>query len=150
MAIDKFGRPPKWNTPKELQVAIDKYYEWTKANNKHITVTGLAWWLGCDRKTLINYENSDTNGWLKECSKEDKADFIHTIKDAKRLIETEYEESLYDNRTTTGAIFTLKNNYAWCDKQEIVTTNNDDKLSKSEIDKQLEALGYADKDDTCS
>ena len=29
-----------------------------------------------------------------------------------------------DRGKTAGAIFTLKNNYGWADKQEIVTTNN--------------------------
>ena len=142
MAIDKFGRPPKWNTPKELQTQIDAYYEWTKVNTMHITVSGLAWWLGCSRQTLINYEYSERNEWLKECSEQDKHDFMVSIKEAKHYIEMQYENKLYDNKTTTGAIFTLKNNYAWCDKQEIVTTNKDEKLSEEEIDRQLAQLGY--------
>jgi predicted ATPase len=111
----------------------------------HITVTGLAWWLDTSRQTLINYENSESNGWLKRCTQEDKREYIDTIKKAKRYIEMQYEDKLYDNKTTTGAIFTLKNNYAWCDKQEIVTTNADAKLSADEIGRQLEALGYNDK-----
>lgn len=139
------GRPIKWNTPKELQDSIDKYYEWTKQEHMHITVTGLAWWLETTRQTLINYELCDKNGWLKRCSEEDKQGFIDTIKKAKQLIEMKYEESLYDNKSTTGAIFTLKNNYNWCDKQEIVNTTTDTKLSEDEVSKQLKALGYDDK-----
>lgn len=145
MANDRYGRPPKWKTPKELQSAIYKYIEWTEQNHKHLTVTGLSWWLECDRNTLLHYENSDVNGYLKTCSAEDKAEFIRTIKDVKHLIESGYEDMLYDNKTTTGAIFTLKNNYAWCDKQEMVTTSNDTKLSADEVNKQLQDLGYYDK-----
>ena len=142
MANDRYGRPPKWKTPKELQDSIDKYIDWTEANHKHITVSGLSWWLGCSRQTLLNYETNDSNEWLKTCSKEDRRQFMDTIKDVKHLIESGYEDMLYDNRTTTGSIFSLKNNYAWCDKQEIVTTNNDAKLSADEVTKQLESLGY--------
>lgn len=114
MTVDKGGHPAKWKTPKELQTSIDSYYVWVEENHKHITVTGLAWWLDTNRQTLINYENNDTNGWLKRCTQEDKQGFIDTIKRAKRYIEMEYEESLMDNKTSTGAIFTLKNNYTWC------------------------------------
>lgn len=142
MASKVIGRPIKWETPNELQERIEAYYAWTKENGKHITVTGLAWWLDCSRQTLLNYETNDSNEWLKTCSKEDRRQFMDTIKRAKRFIEMEYEETLYDNKTTTGAIFTLKNNYAWCDKQEIVTTTNDAKLSEDEVAKQLESLGY--------
>ena len=145
MAINKGGHPMKWNSPQELQTSIDGYYIWTKENDMHITVTGLAWWLDTSRLTLINYENCDTNGWLGRCTSEDKREYINTIKRAKRIIEMNYEELLYDNKKTTGAIFTLKNNYAWCDKQEIVTTNNDTKLSPDEVAKQLQDLGYNDK-----
>ena len=136
------GRPIMWENPNELQKRIDDYYAWTVENHKHITVTGLAWWLNTNRQTLINYESCEVNGRLIGCSDKDKAGFVDTIKRAKQRIEMEYEESLMDNKTSTGAIFTLKNNYAWCDKQEIVTTNNDAKLSADEVTKQLESLGY--------
>lgn len=145
MVIDKGGQPIKWKTPKELQDKIDGYYEWTKENHMHITVSGLAWWLNCSRQTLMNYEDSESNGWLKKCSDKDKAEYVVAIKGAKRYIEMQYEEKLFDNKTTTGSIFTLKNNYAWCDKQEIVTTNADAKLSAEEVSRQLEELGYGDK-----
>ena len=142
MGANKGGQPLKWKSPKELQDSIEEYYVWTEENEKHITVTGLAWWLDTGRQTLINYENCDTNGWLGRCTSEDKKGYMDAIKRAKRKIEMGYEEYLYDNKKTTGAIFTLKNNYAWCDKQEIVTTSNDTKLSADEVTKQLESLGY--------
>ena len=142
MGANKGGHPMKWDSPQELQTSIDGYYIWAKENNMHITVSGLAWWLDTSRRTLMNYENSDSTGWLNRCNDEDKKEYIHTIKRAKRIIEMGYEELLYDNKKTTGAIFTLKNNYAWCDKQEIVTTSNDTKLSADEVTKQLESLGY--------
>ena len=143
MTIDnKGGQPIKWNTPKELKTLIDAYYVWAKENVMHVTVSGLAWWLGCSRQTLINYEYSDRNDWLKRLDDKTRQEYVVTVKEAKQYIEMQYEQKLYDNKTTTGAIFTLKINYAWCDKQEIVTTTNETKLTESEIDKQLKALSY--------
>jgi hypothetical protein len=119
------GQPLKWQSPQELESKIQEYYNWAKENGKHITVSGLAWFLGCDRQTLLNYENADENDWLKRVDEETKRKYIGTIKEAKRRIEMEYEESLYNRSKATGAIFTLKNNYNWKDKQEIVNTNKE-------------------------
>ncbi|MGY0372487.1 terminase small subunit [Clostridium sp. JNZ J1-5] len=115
------GRKPlKWENPKELENYIEQYYKWAKDNDMKITVTGLAWWLDCSRTTLLNYENSDENDWLKRCSDEERKGYVNTIKKAKRFIEMNYENSLFDKSSTTGAIFTLKNNYNWVDRQEVV------------------------------
>ena len=118
------GQPLKWGTPEELEQKINDYYQWARDNYKRITVTGLAWWLGTNRTTLLNYENSEENGWLDRCSKEDRRKYVNAIKQAKAFIEMNYEESLFNKGEATGAIFTLKNNYNWKDKQEVVTTNN--------------------------
>lgn len=119
------GQPLKWESPEELEEKIQEYYKWAEKNDKHITVSGLAWWLGCDRTTLLNYENADDNDWLKRLDDEERRKYVITIKAAKRRIEMEYEESLYNRSKATGAIFTLKNNYNWKDKQEIVNTNKE-------------------------
>lgn len=126
------GKPLKWGTPEELEQHINSYYQWANENGKRITVTGLAWWLGCCRQTLLNYENSEENEWLNRCSKEDKRRYVASIKQAKRYIEMNYEESLFNKGEATGAIFTLKNNYNWKDKQEVVTTNSNIEISLEE------------------
>lgn len=137
------GQPRKWSSPEDLENFIDEYYEWAKDNDYRVSVTGLAWWLNCSRQTLINYENANDNDWLKGCSPEEKQKYVDTIKKAKRFIEMNYENSLFNKGEATGAIFTLKNNYGWVDKQEIVQTSNvKESLSETEIDEQLKTLGY--------
>lgn len=121
------GRKPlKWNNPQELEQHIQEYYTWAEENKKHVTVTGLAWWLDTDRISLLRYENNEEWNWLKSCSDEDRKSYSNTIKRAKRYIEMNYENSLFDKNGSKGAMFTLKNNYDWKDKQEIVTTNKDE------------------------
>lgn len=134
---DGGGKPMKWNSPEELEISIQEYYEWAEKNNKHITVTGLAWWLDCSRQTLLNYETSENSDWLKRCNDEERKKFVDTIKRAKRYIEMEYESSLFDKTSTSGAIFTLKNNYGWVDKQEV------DNNIKAQVDNKMNLSGLS-------
>ena len=57
-----------------------------------------------------------------------KVKYIDTIKRAKARIESGYEQALFNKNSAVGAIFTLKNNYKWVDKQEIVQENRDIKV----------------------
>lgn len=115
---NKGGRPLKFKSPEELQAKIDAYYEWAKENKKHITITGLAWFLDTNRQTLLRYEEEDSE-LLKSVSEDVRQAFRDTVKRAKARVEMEYEESLYNKNSAVGAIFTLKNNYNYVDKQEV-------------------------------
>lgn len=100
------GRPLKYKSVKTMQTDIDKYFKECDASGRPYTVSGLAYALGTNRQTLINYEGKD--------------EFVDTIKRAKARIELFNEELLYNKDvSTTGVIFNLKNNYGWKDKQEI-------------------------------
>lgn len=104
------GRPPKWETPEQLQKEIDKYFEECKKNNEPLTITGLALALDTYRDVLMDYQNKD--------------EFSNTIKRAKQIIENAYEKRLIQNGRS-GDIFALKN-FGWVDKQEVeanVTAN---------------------------
>lgn len=115
---NKAGRPLKFKSPEELQAKIDAYYEWAKENKKHITITGLAWFLDTNRQTLLRYEEEDSE-LLKSVDEDVRQAFRDTVKRTKARIEMEYEESLYNKNSAVGAIFTLKNNYGYIDKQEV-------------------------------
>lgn len=117
------NKPLKFKSPEELEERIQEYYEWAKDNNKHITMSGLAWYLGTNRQTLLNYENCLEDDWLKSVPDDVKVLYVDSIKRAKQRIEMEYEEGLFNKNSAVGAIFTLKNNYKWVDKQEVEQTN---------------------------
>ncbi len=123
MSKNKANKPLKFKSPEELESKIQEYYKWAEDNNKHITMSGLAWYLDTNRQTLLNYENSLENEWLKSVDDDVKVLYVDSIKRAKARIEMEYEEGLYHKESTVGTIFTLKNNYGWVDKQEIERTN---------------------------
>lgn len=119
------GRPPKYKSAEEMQKVIDEYFEscfrvmrnkegeaiidtrtekYCYEQYKPFTVSGLAYALGIDRRTLLNYS--------------DKDEFFPTIKRAKNRIEVFLEESLITGGSCSGIIFNLKNNYDWKDKLE--------------------------------
>jgi hypothetical protein len=107
------GRPLKYQSVEELEEAIEQYFAECDEQQKPYTVSGLAYALGTNRQTLLNYETKDG--------------FIDTIKSAKAKIERFNEEMLYSKEvSTTGVIFNLKNNYGWKDKQEIEAEVNND------------------------
>lgn len=94
---------------KELEEKIDSYFK--EESNKPYTITDLAVWLDCDRKTLTNYEEKD--------------EFFPTIKRAKTKIEANIEKgALLGLYNPTFSIFNMKNNFGWQDKQEIDTTGS--------------------------
>ena len=107
----KRGRPRKYKTTSEVEYKIDKYFAECDEENRPYTVTGLALALGMSRQDLLNYsERTDEEG----------KQFFDTIKKAKNKIESRIEEGLLSGRyNSTGAIFNLKNNYGWKDKQEV-------------------------------
>lgn len=120
------GRPPKYNTPEEMQRIIDLYFLACRVHQTDDTsyiegrpdeelqiindiedvypsISGLAYTLGMSTEALRNYENKD--------------DFIATVKRAKQRVEMSLEQRLA-NPACTGSIFSLKNNFGWKDKQE--------------------------------
>lgn len=125
------GRPLTFNTVEELQKKIEEYFESCKGevlkdkegntvfdkygfpilvNQKPLTVTGLALFLGFNsRQTLLNYQ--------------DKEEFMDTIMRAKTKVEEYVETRLFDKDGCNGAKFNLSNNFGWREKQEVENTN---------------------------
>ena len=114
------GAPRKYKTVKQMQAAIDAYFEscegeplvvdgvavTDKYGNvvivgaKPPTVTGLALALGfTGRKQLIDYQ--------------DREEFCNTVTRAKARCEAYAESRLYDRDGANGAKFSLGCNFGW-------------------------------------
>jgi len=115
------GQPPKYNSPEEIQEAIEAYFNspetlYTKiakdgssTEERRYSVTKLAYYLGFEsRQSIYDYGN--------------RGEYSYIIKRALLFIEGEYELNLQGNNPS-GSIFALKN-MGWTDKQEIDQSNS--------------------------
>ena len=108
------GRPLIFETPEELQEAVDTYFQ----ENDRVTLAGLAVHLGIGRRTLYEYD--------------DREQFSHIIKRAREKVEAVYEERLIYENSATGVIFALKN-MDWTDKTQTDITTQGEKITGSPI-----------------
>lgn len=96
------GAPPKYETPEELEKAVNEYLSVTPQQN--LTITGLALYLGFEsRQSIYDYEEKDQ--------------FSYIVKRAKLHVEYAYECKLSGNNPS-GPIFALKN-MKWDDKTQV-------------------------------
>lgn len=144
------GRPLKFVSVAELKLKINEYFdrcdphtELRRVIDGHgkegnalwverevltpavpYTITGLARALKTTRDVLLDYESG------KYDEKADDFDdtgerFSNVIKDAKLRVQQNAEEFLMSGAPAAGAIFWLKNNAGWRDRQEIDHTTKD-------------------------
>jgi len=103
------GRPRIWDTPEELQKAVDSYFKYCDEEGKPYTIAGLAVFLEVDRQTIYNYEK--------------KQQYFDTIKKARNKIYNFMEEWAI-TKGNAGTIFLMKN-YGYTDRQEVSVESND-------------------------
>lgn len=113
------ARPKKYKDVSLFEQKVNDYFDMCDKNEKPYTMSGLAYYLDLDRKSLLNYSKNEM--------------FFPTIKKAKQRVEMMLEEQLYRLGNNSGVIFNLKNNFGWIDKSEY---SNDNELQK--LDKLLE------------
>ena len=113
------GRPPKFNTPEEMQEAIDAFYKESQDNEWPLTISGLALALGMTTESLRRYSEKDG--------------FSATVKTAKAKVEADVERRLLSGGAATGAIFWLKNNANWKDKTEQDHTSSDGSMTPQTV-----------------
>ena len=107
----EMGRKMKYEDIEQFNKLVNDYFNTCDKQNKPYTLSGLAYALDLDRKSLLNY------------SKNEK--FFPTIKKAKEKIEQQLEENaLMGKANATFTIFNLKNNYGWQDKTEVDVRKN--------------------------
>lgn len=119
------GRPLKFKSKCELEMAIDDYFMTCDAEERPYTMSGLAVHLGVDRRTLLNYSNRER--------------FFPAVKKARDRVESYAEEQLYLSNHTAGVIFNLKNNFGWKDKAEINVNTEEESVTE----KLTEVFGFA-------
>lgn len=70
-----------------------------------LTISGLAWFLGMDRDTVLGYQKKD--------------EFAGLLAQAKARIKAFAEESLWVPQISAGVMFSMVNTWGWKNKSEI-------------------------------
>lgn len=129
--MPKVGRPLSFNNKEELQKKIDEYFTYCDNRIKSVfipklgdhvtlsepapyTMSGLARWLGIDRRTLVNYSH--------------KEEFFPTIREARQKVEEDVETRMMETKNEKGAKFSLTNNFGWIEKSQTDLTTGGDKI----------------------
>lgn len=108
------ARPKLYTNVEDMEKDIEKYFAECDKKERPYTMSGLAYSLDMDRKSLYNYSKDD--------------EFFPTIKRAKEKVEQQLEENaLMGKANATFTIFNLKNNFRWQDSVEV---NNNYQLGK--------------------
>jgi len=110
----KVGRPRKYTDAELFDKKVDQYFidcdaKVDKSGNGEVySITGLALYLGyADRFAIIKHE---------ERSRDEKDEFVHSIKKAMQRIEKSRIEWLVRGKGWgPGIMFDLKNNFGWKD-----------------------------------
>lgn len=132
------GRPKKIKNRKQMQTAIDEYFEGLKGKvamddegeiitdakgnviifpDKPPTTAGLCRALGFNsRQTLLNYRKD--------------GEYADIVDDAMLRIEEYTEARLFDRDGANGAKFSLANNFKWRDKPTVDNSDIMDKLDR--------------------
>ena len=103
--MGEVGRPRAFKSVEEAEETINAYFNYCEEKEHPYTMSGLAYYLGISRQTLVNYSNQDQ--------------FFDTIKKARDRVQMQLEENALSNKANpTFTIFNLKNNFDWKDKIE--------------------------------
>lgn len=110
------GRPPKFETPEELEIKIEEFFNHCEKIEDIPDVEGLAVFLDTTRKTLLDYEK--------------KEEFSYTIKRCKDKIFYKKKQLAFKGKLNpTVFIFDAKNNHEYTDKQEYDHTTGGEKIN---------------------
>lgn len=107
--MGEVGRPRAFKSVEEVKEKINAYFNYCEEKEKPYTMSGLAYYLGIDRRTLLNYSKNE--------------DYFPLIKKARDKVQMQLEECLYRLGNNSGVIFNLKNNFDWKDKMEVEKTD---------------------------
>ena len=106
----KAGRPRAFKSVEEVKEKIEAYFNYCEEKDKPYTMSGLAYYLEIDRRTLLNYSKDE--------------EYFPLIKKARDRVQMQLEENALSNKANpTFTIFNLKNNFDWKDKMEVKSSN---------------------------
>ena len=122
------GRPKAFKSADELKKRINSYIKERTADQRPMTMAGLAAHLEVCKDTLCEYQNGvyDIPG---------QEEYSEAIKKARTYIEADkLEQGLLNKHNATITIFDLKNNHGYADKHEMAGAGGEPLVPESRTD----------------
>ena len=115
------GQPRYFQSPEEMEQAIQAYFDDCIKKTRRPTITGLVLALGFkSRESLRDYG---------EYSEE----YFDIITRAKLIIQEGYEQALFSKETARGAQFALSAGFGWRETQAVAVSNDVQPLTPQEL-----------------
>ena len=112
------GSRRKFETPEILRDKIKDYFAYCEEGEIPMTVIGLAAFLNITRRKLLGYQNGDFDHYFEDLDLEEN--YSEIVEKAKEYIENDkLVNALQGKYTPAIAIFDLKNNHNYTDKQDL-------------------------------
>lgn len=103
----KLGRPRFFDTPEEMEAAIEQYLEDVDNGKEELSLSGLATGIGfAGIQGIYNYRNRYPN------------EFDGLLARARAVVEKYYEVSLVDPKKSKGAQFALERMFGLIERRE--------------------------------
>ena len=117
LKVNKYALKPAFKNVEELRSIITKYYSYCKTENRPLTVSGLANAIKVNRSWMSVYDAKiDALGlWTKD----EREEIKNELRMARERVQQFLDEYLLTGKNVVGAIFNLKNNFGWQDKNEL-------------------------------
>lgn len=129
------GRPALFDTPEELEEAIQAYFDYIiEANDKYQIqlipdIEGMACFIGTDRETMFKWEQNNLNG------------LSNTVKRAKNIIAACKKQLALRGKIPPIVFATdMNNNHGYTQKQEVVITPQNDNINPEALLSEIENL----------
>lgn len=141
----------KFKNPDDLRNKIEDCKKFCNDNNKPFTLERLCWFIGISHRTMLNILNTKNmdDKYTRDLTLDEKKEIIEILEDTYSYTLSEIVDMSLIKNSQVGAIFNLKNNWNYVDKQ-VIENNNTNKnidfkdLSEDERialkNKALEAL----------
>jgi len=131
MTAGRMGKPPIFETPEILENHIEEYFkacirvndDGSETQTRPITLEGLAYHIGCDRKSIWNYKQ--------------KPEFYPLVKKAIDRCNVSLIEHALTARNPAGAIWLACNNHEYTQKSELTVTAQPEQLSANDVKELL-------------
>ena len=138
-----FGRPRIYNSVEDFEEAINSYFDKVEEENKASLEKNGKLCRSPNIAALCSHMGLLKSVFYEYAKRKDSNDNVYSnsVKMASQRLELfKLENASLGMIREITTIFDLKNNHGYVDKQEVITTQTDDRLTPEQVKERLEEM----------